>query len=246
MKIDSLLWLGAIGGGGYLLWKSGVLGGVGAAVKGVGEGVGEAGAGLGAGVGFAGQAAGYNLADVFSAVGEVFRQGQTTMAETGRGLRDVQAEVFKDVVPAVGYAGDVPRDVAETASAWSGSLRDVAVSGAGAFRETWSLDEPTNIFSTTIGWLGGGIKDVFSWAKSQVSPTSGLKEAPSIIEMPRVIASNITSSSSTSSTPTAPSMSVSGDAIVTSEPNKFLEMLGYSGTSTMEGIVYTKPPFSFV
>ena len=238
VKSDTILYLGLIGAGVYLISKSNLLGGVGEAVGGVGSAVG----GVGEGVGFAGQSAGYNLADVFSAVGEVFRQGQTLVAGTGAGLRDVQGEVFNDAVPTIDYLGDIPKEVAKTGSAWAGSLGNVSSSVAGAFEDTWSLDSSTNIFSTAIGWLGGGVQDAYGWVKSQVSSKSkSLKEDISSSVITGSVVKSGSSNSSNSSVQTSGGMSVSGGNIVSSDRNKFLEQLGYTGTSTAEGILYSKP-----
>lgn len=171
MKPTDIAILLGVGVVGYGFIKSSGFGsvssGVGDAVEGVGKGV----RGLGEGVGFAGQAMGYNLADIFDAFGMAGQQSQLIVKEGGQfvketvhTLRDTQKELGKDVVGIVDFAGDMPRDIAEMGSTWTGTLKNVSGGMAGAVDDAFNLDNPKNIVST----VGGGIGNIFAWVKKQL------------------------------------------------------------------------------
>ena len=228
MKGTDIAILAGVGIVGFGLLKSDFFQGIGK----VGTGVGDAAGGLGTGIGFAGEAAGYNLADVFNAVGQLGQSTQTLIRETGTQSSNIVHELGTDLTQATDLTGDVVVDAGGILSDASGSLRSVNKGFWDGFDKTYNLNEPTNIFSTVAGWGG----DAFSWVKKQVSPTKSLKSAIT----GAVIAP--TSNSSSTSGSSGSSKSVRSSPSSSQSSASFMESLGYQGTSTLDGVTWTKTP----
>ena len=198
--------------------------------SGVGGGVGDAVGGVGAGVGYAGQAAGYNLADVFSAVGQLGKESTLIIRESGQIIREVQTEVRQDLVPTIDYLGDIPRDIAQSGSEWSGSLRDVSGGWARTFEQVWNPESEVGIIQTAgnIGsWLTRGTRNVFDWVTKTASPDDRSLTADKSIITASVIAPTTTSYSS-------PNVSVSSSSGSVRTPTTTTRISDYSPSENVE------------
>ena len=237
--------LAAVGFVGYGLIRSDFFKGVGD----IGTGVGDAVEGVGSGIGYAGQSAGYNLADIFNAFGQLGQSTQTIIKEGGSQLREVVYQAGTDAQVIVDKTGDIVVDASTAASDISGSLRNVNKGFWDSFNKTYNLNEPTNIFSNVaqggayvVGDIKNKVSSVFDWVKTQVSEDKSVRSSPSITGA--VIGKLSTTSSSSGNNNRSVRTSSITSQSQQSNPSNFMEKIGYQGTSTINGVVWTPKPIS--
>jgi hypothetical protein len=224
VKDETFIWLGVVAVGGFLIYKSGILEGLGN----VAEGVGTASEGLGGAISDI-------SGGVSSGVVPVLVQGGSTVREVFYQTEKLTSAVGSDIVKTADNLGNLAVDTSGLASNWSSF-----------FKDTWSPTGSTSIFQN----IGLGLKSLFT-KKTQSSPNENVqtfvqsqKSADEFVKSitplnPLTVA--ISKTSSPSATKGSGGSSVSVKKITTSTQNKFLENLGYQGRSSLEGITYSKP-----
>lgn len=251
MKSDTILVIGALAAGGYLIYKSDIASGL----SEVAGGVGDAATGLGSGIGQIGYSAGDIAGSFASGVNSVLDFVNPLGALGNAAARNIEAsgEISESKLRREGTQEEqIDRgafDITQTPLTNIQAQRDVFSAEQRSLRsKDWEQtktnvqDSATNVIeewakagSTLSRYNPFGL--ISSWVQSRSTSKSTSLQTP--VSPDGSATSNVSSSSASTSS------SSSSGSLRTSKPSTFLEAVGYVGQSTESGIVYTKPTPTF-
>lgn len=261
-KDNTILWVAAIGIGGYFLYKSDffkglgqITGGAGQAAQGLGEGISTAAGGLGSGIGMIGTSAGMateNIAqflEPLGALGEAVSRNIQDISDIQRSIRQREAGQSTEVDVAAfdatkGQLADIQAGK-DVFSAEQGALRSKDIQETKTRLQDFATDiiDPktyATAASTTLkAFQYNPFNVITQWVTSQASAV--LKKSSSSSSQQILAPTMSTSGGSSAISSTSGSSGSIRYSSFNASTDKLMTTLGYVGMSTSGGVVYTKP-----